>query len=112
MSVFWSVVRSKVSALASLLAVAAIVMLTVSDAAPATSLGAAARTDPLAIAARVNPLALGTLGVDMPDHPLATGTPGVSILAQNGFGDRNNSWSWSMAWFHGKLYVGTGRDEL
>jgi hypothetical protein len=44
--------------------------------------------------------------------PLQTGTPGVSVIAQNGFGDHNNSYAWSMDWFKGKLYVGTGRDEL
>jgi hypothetical protein len=44
--------------------------------------------------------------------PLQTGTPGVRIIAQNGFGDSNNSYAWSMDWFKGKLYVGTGRDEL
>lgn len=38
-------------------------------------------------------------------------TPGVSTIAQNGFGDHNNSYAWSMYWFKGKLYVGTGRDE-
>ncbi len=30
---------------------------------------------------------------------------------QPGFGDRENSFSWSMAWFKGNLYVGTVRDE-
>ena len=44
-------------------------------------------------------------------QPLPTGSPGVSIIAQNGFGDRNNSMAWTMGWFKGKLYVGTGRDE-
>jgi hypothetical protein len=44
--------------------------------------------------------------------PAPTATPGVSVIAQNGFGDRNNSWAWAMDWFKGKLYVGTGRDEL
>ena len=44
--------------------------------------------------------------------PLQTGTPGVRVIAQNGFGDHNNSYAWSMDWFKGKLYVGTGRDEL
>jgi hypothetical protein len=44
--------------------------------------------------------------------PLQTGTPGVRVIAQNGFGDHNNSYAWSMDWFNGKLYVGTGRDEL
>ncbi len=34
------------------------------------------------------------------------------IIAQNGFGERENSYSWSMEWFDGKLYVGTGRDVL
>lgn len=30
----------------------------------------------------------------------------------SGFGDRQNSYAWSMAWFNGKLYVGTARNEL
>ncbi len=30
-------------------------------------------------------------------------------IAQGGFGDSQNSYSWSMAWFNGKLYVGTAR---
>lgn len=30
-------------------------------------------------------------------------------IAPQGFGDRQNSYAWSMAWFKGKLYVGTGR---
>lgn len=29
--------------------------------------------------------------------------------AQQGFGDRQNSWAWSMAWWNGHLYVGTNR---
>ncbi len=32
-------------------------------------------------------------------------------IAANGFGDSHNTWMWSMEWFHGKLYVGTGREE-
>jgi hypothetical protein len=35
---------------------------------------------------------------------------GTSVVATNGFGDSNNTWSWSMAWFENMLYVGTGRD--
>jgi len=31
--------------------------------------------------------------------------------APQGFGDRQNSWPWSMAWFQGKLFVGTVRAE-
>ena len=30
-------------------------------------------------------------------------------LSGSGFGDRQNGWAWSMAWFQGKLYVGTNR---
>ncbi len=30
--------------------------------------------------------------------------------AEQGFGDRSNSYPWSVQWFKGKLYVGTGRD--
>ena len=29
--------------------------------------------------------------------------------APQGFGDRQNSWAWSMYWWKGKLYVGTNR---
>jgi hypothetical protein len=36
--------------------------------------------------------------------------PGVGLLAQGGFGNFRNSFAWSMAWFRGKLYVGTGRE--
>jgi len=32
-------------------------------------------------------------------------------IAIEGFGDRQNSWAWSMAWFNGKLLVGTARSE-
>ena len=34
-----------------------------------------------------------------------------TLSAPQGFGDRQNSWAWSMAWFKGKLYVGTNRAE-
>lgn len=33
-------------------------------------------------------------------------------IANSGFGDPGNSIAWSMAWFKGKLYVGTGRHNL
>jgi hypothetical protein len=59
----------------------------------------------LAIAA---PLALsgGTIAaVSISGH-------GVRVIAQNGFGERENSYAWSMGWFKHKLYVGTGRDVL
>ena len=41
---------------------------------------------------------------------------GFARVATGGFGDQNNSWAWSMAWFtptgstNGMLYVGTGRE--
>lgn len=42
--------------------------------------------------------------------------PGLPLLTKNftqsneqGFGDRQNSWSWSMQWWDGKLYAGTNR---
>ncbi len=31
-------------------------------------------------------------------------------IAQDGFGDRHNSYAWSTRWWNGKLYVGTSRD--
>lgn len=36
--------------------------------------------------------------------------PGFTRVGTNGFGDQHNSESWSMVWFNGKLYVGTGRE--
>ena len=38
--------------------------------------------------------------------------PRSGVIAQNGFGDHSNSYAWSMGWFKGKLYVGTGRNVL
>lgn len=38
--------------------------------------------------------------------------PGFAQINRDGFGDRQNSYSWSMAWFRGKLYVGTNRNFL
>lgn len=35
---------------------------------------------------------------------------GFNRVATNGFGDAANSEAWSMAWFKGNLYVGTGRE--
>jgi hypothetical protein len=40
------------------------------------------------------------------------GESGQTVIAQNGFGEHENSYAWSMGWFKGKLYVGTGRDVL
>src|SRR5687768_4110374 len=43
----------------------------------------------------------------------ASGPPLIATdftqVAPQGFGDRHNSVAWSMAWFKGNLYVGTGR---
>jgi hypothetical protein len=33
-------------------------------------------------------------------------------VAADGFGDKANTWLWSMAWYKGRPYVGTGRDHL
>src|SRR5258707_7512279 len=39
--------------------------------------------------------------------PLARGN--FTLSAPHGFGDRQNSWPWTMEWFNGQLYVGTLR---
>lgn len=36
----------------------------------------------------------------------------MPAVAQHGFGDKQNSYAWSMAWFKGALYVGTARSAL
>ena len=41
----------------------------------------------------------------------APAEPGLpDVIAEGGFGDRQNSYAWAMEWFKGKLYVGTGRN--
>ena len=35
-----------------------------------------------------------------------------TLAAPQGFGDRQNSWAWSMIWWRGKLYVGTNRNWM
>jgi hypothetical protein len=49
----------------------------------------------------------------------ASGSSNEPLSAENfkqaaprGFGDRNNSWAHSMAWWHGHLYVGTARQDV
>jgi hypothetical protein len=38
--------------------------------------------------------------------------PGMRAIAEGGFGQVANGYAWSMAWFRGRLYVGTARDPL
>lgn len=52
----------------------------------------------------------------LPGSSLATiswmdiGGKGFEKMNEDGFGTRHNSYAWSMAWYKGKLYVGTNRD--
>jgi hypothetical protein len=63
-----------------------------------------------ALLATISLIVLGAVGLGSASAPAETRvTDDVSILAQRGFGDTRNSYSWGMAWFKGKLYVGTGR---
>jgi len=41
------------------------------------------------------------------DGPLTAAD--FALAAPQGFGDRQNSWAWSMQWWRGHLYVGTNR---
>jgi len=43
---------------------------------------------------------------------LGEGKRAFEQINEDGFGDRHNSYAWSMEWFKGKLYVGTNRDML
>lgn len=43
---------------------------------------------------------------------LGVGKRAFEQINEDGFGDRHNSYAWSMEWFKGKLYVGTNRDML
>jgi hypothetical protein len=42
--------------------------------------------------------------------PALAGALNMPVIAKGGFGQRQNSYAWSMAWFKGALYVGTARD--
>ena len=44
--------------------------------------------------------------------PAASADLSPQLIAKHGWGDRQNSYSWSMTWFKGKLYVGTARSEF
>lgn len=69
----------------------------------------------LTASARVLALSLGLLAAVMTPSPARTQdapptTPQQFLAAApQGFGSRQNSITWSAAWFKGKLYVGTGR---
>lgn len=54
---------------------------------------------------------LGSLAIMLSGTTEAAVRPGADLLAQRGFGEPRNVYSWSMAWFKGKLYVGTARSE-
>jgi hypothetical protein len=54
---------------------------------------------------------LAAVAIVPPRAADAARRPGVDVLAQRGFGDPRNVYSWSMEWFKGKLYVGTARSE-
>ena len=64
----------------------------------------------LVAAALVPAAADAAPGPSLPAHAAATAPAPVAELAHGGFGDARNSYSWSMARFKGKLYVGTGRE--
>ncbi len=56
-------------------------------------------------------LAVALVLLLVPTIPTIAATSPVRETNLPGFGDLNNSYAWSMAWFKGKLYVGTVRDE-
>jgi hypothetical protein len=52
-------------------------------------------------------LGLGQPAMAQEGQPAAPGE--FDAMVPQGFGDRQNTYAWSMAWWRGKLYVGTGR---
>src|SRR5579884_3803672 len=48
---------------------------------------------------------------ELPANSSAAGASDFQLINQSGFGDRQNSFSWSMQWFQGKQYVGIARNE-
>jgi hypothetical protein len=43
--------------------------------------------------------------------PVSLGRDNFFMAALQGFGDRQNSWAWSMGWFNNQLFVGADRAE-
>ena len=43
--------------------------------------------------------------------PTSLSRKNFMMVALQGFGDRQNSWAWSMAWFNNQLFVGADRAE-
>ena len=56
-------------------------------------------------------LLLGAYAASAQSQYPALQSSNFTLSAPQGFGDRQNSWAWSMAWFNGKLLVGTNRAE-
>lgn len=57
-------------------------------------------------------LVIALLGLAAPTAAQTTtghAPPDFEEMAAQGFGDRQNSYIWSLAWWKGRLYVGTGR---
>jgi len=51
-------------------------------------------------------------GVTAPTAAAQQSEAGITEIATGGFGNPLNQFSWSMAWFKGKLYIGTAANEL
>ncbi|HEX2035181.1 MAG TPA: hypothetical protein VHS99_13430, partial [Chloroflexota bacterium] len=58
------------------------------------------------------PAPAGAQEEQLPPGALDSAPPAVALLARDGFGDPRNVYSWSMARFRGRIYVGTGRSVV
>jgi hypothetical protein len=67
------------------------------------------RHDHARMALAISAVALVAL---FPGQAQGAGRLAVDLLAQQGFGDRQNTMVWSGAWFKGSLYVGTQRSTV
>lgn len=68
-----------------------------------------------ALALVASMLVVTSCTIALPPNITVTETTSTSLNPPGpgaGFGDRQNSYGWSMTWFNGKLYVGTARNEL
>jgi hypothetical protein len=73
---------------------------------------------PKRLTSRLALLSVGLVALLLAAGGTASGAPGALAeqhwedAATPGFGDRQNSIAWSMRWWRGKLYVGTGRSYI
>jgi len=70
------------------------------------------RRRPLRCATQAAAIVLAAMRVSCPLHAAPLSEADFHQIGEAGFGDRGNSYAWAMAYFRGKIYIGTNRHFL